>query len=71
MHCFQGISVDMDDEYDPVAYAEQAQLDRQRELEAEAELRVSQTSVRNLHISDQLLWTMLRTTLRTWSVLQT
>lgn len=30
----------MDDEYDPVAYAEQAQLDRQRELEAEAELRV-------------------------------
>ena len=30
----------MDDEYDPVAYAEQAQQERQRELELEAELRV-------------------------------
>lgn len=30
----------MDDEYDPVAYAEQAQQDRQRDLEIEAQLRV-------------------------------
>ena len=40
VHLVQGISVDMDDEYDPVACAEQAQQDRQRELEIEAELRV-------------------------------
>lgn len=39
-HLVQGISVDMDDEYDPVACAEQAQQERQRELEIEAELRV-------------------------------
>lgn len=31
----QGISVDMDEEFDPVACAEQAQQDRQRELEIE------------------------------------
>lgn len=37
----------MDDEYDPVAYAEQAQQDRQRELEIEAQLRV-------LHLNSRL-----------------
>ena len=40
LHVVQGISMDIDDEYDPVACAEQAQQDRQRELEIEAELRV-------------------------------
>lgn len=37
----QGVSIDMEDDYDPMSLAEQERQERQMALEAEAEERVS------------------------------